>query len=515
MVAHLDESVVNNPLIEATMSHIVENYPDHSDGAILIFLPGIQEINMLYSYLMDLEQWRNPHHYKILCLHSMLAGNEQMNVFRKTHARKIVLATNIAETSLTIPEVVFVIDTGRVREVRYEASSKMRCLVSTIVSRASAKQRWGRAGRVREGYCFTMYSRNSYENIMRENQEPEMLRSPLEDICLQILCVSRKRSVEKFLKHSISPPNPTQVTAAMSLLRDIGAVAGGETDSSLTPLGESLANMPLDVRLGKTLLFAIVFNIQKVVLPIVAGMSIKSPFLLSHEGKQREFASEFSDHVALYNLYQEWSEAKSKGQGAERRFCQDACVSDRTMKSIAEVCVDLERHIAREGFEQGIASVPGLKCGDTLLPSILSAGLQPSVLRGERQSSRGAVRWVSREGEVSLGKNSVLCDAAGLPSLYLVFNEKVRTGQRVFVREASAVPIMSIILFDGKFVVNHAEGVATAAGGWLRFTGKTRTLCALAAFRDRVQRLVHNSLQNKSAEGADEVLPLLFKLLKM
>ena len=503
MLRRLDDSVVNNELVAALIHHIVENFPDHSDGAILVFLPGVQEINSLHNHLTDGGTGdfggycRDESKFKVMCLHSMLGSDEQVAVFRRCRARKVILSTNIAETSVTIPEVVFVIDSGRVKEVRYETASKMRCLVNTLVSRASAKQRWGRAGRVREGYCFTLYSRYAFEHAMQEHQVPEILRSPLEDVCLEILAVgSVKGGVQDFLKRAVTPPVAQQVTAAMALLSEVGAVSEPE---QLTPLGHFLSTLPVDVRLGKILVYGAMFGISDIVIPIVATMSVKSPFLLSQEHRQKGYASPGSDHAAYYNLYTEWRQARRDSS----RFCRAAGVSERTMRSIDETCTELRRHLASSCAP--LFSTDGLReaqVKEALMPAALCAGLLPGVLRCDPVTRR----WQSREGEASLGMNSVHAgsgDTAATRQQFLVFNEKSKTAVRVQVREATLTTMMMILLFDGKYSVNHTDGSATC-GGWIRFTGKTRTLAALSAFRQKLDVCLSRSLEGRSAPQEEQ-----------
>ena len=211
----IDESVINPELIAAVLRLITRDY---GAGAVLVFLPGIQEINSVYQHLTNCESFKRG--YQIMPLHSLLGLQDQKAVFARPPCgvRKVILATNIAEASVTIPDVTFVIDSGRVKEVRYEHSSKVQCLVNTHVSKSSAVQRRGRAGRVQEGFCFCLYSSETFEH-MRDYQLPEMLRLPLQDICLQIcnlIELNRSSSsgvsgVSEFLKKSLSPPNQERV----------------------------------------------------------------------------------------------------------------------------------------------------------------------------------------------------------------------------------------------------------------------------------------------------------------
>ena len=158
------------------------------NGAILVFLPGWEDINRVLSDLQSHPHFAaHPSAYAILPLHGSIPSSEQRRIFTPPQkgVRKIVLSTNIAETSITIDDVVFVIDCGKMKEKTYDPYSKMSSLASGWISRANAKQRSGRAGRSRPGVCFRLYSAKMYEQ-MDEYQTPELLRTPLEEVCLQI-----------------------------------------------------------------------------------------------------------------------------------------------------------------------------------------------------------------------------------------------------------------------------------------------------------------------------------------
>jgi ATP-dependent RNA helicase DHX36 len=199
----VDEEKINLELIEALVALIADEY---EDGAILIFLPGMAEIRALHERLLaELEDVEN--RFALVPLHSTLSSEEQRLTFSKPPpgVRKVVMATNIAETSVTIDDVVFVIDAGRVRETRYDPVTRMSSLVTAWCSRASGRQRRGRAGRVREGYCFHLYSSRK-EKTLADFATPEISRVPLDALCLQIK-ILKLGDVRAFLRRAIEPPN--------------------------------------------------------------------------------------------------------------------------------------------------------------------------------------------------------------------------------------------------------------------------------------------------------------------
>ncbi|MFS7919697.1 putative RNA helicase [Helianthus anomalus] len=242
----LNEDVIDYDLLEDLICHVDETYPE---GAILVFLPGVSEIHTLLDKLAASYQFRGVASEWLLPLHSNIASSEQKRVFLRPpdDIRKIIIATNIAETSITIDDVVYVTDCGKHKENRYNPRKKLSSMVEDWISRANARQRRGRAGRVKPGICFCLYTRYRFEKLMRPFQLPEMLRMPLVELCLQIKLLSLGR-IMPFLQKALEPPTEEAITSAISLLYEVGAVEG---DEELTPLGHHLAKLPVDVLIGK------------------------------------------------------------------------------------------------------------------------------------------------------------------------------------------------------------------------------------------------------------------------
>jgi ATP-dependent RNA helicase DHX57 len=212
----LDPEKINNDLIVKSLAGISQV---GEAGAILVFLPGLMEIAKCLEACQAnpvLRASTNGGQY-IFSLHSALATEDQTRVFQKPPdgVRKIILATNIAETSITIDDVKWVVDAGRVKENQYNDSTHMQALVEVWTSRASAKQRRGRAGRVSPGHCVRLFSRHVHDNVMKDHQIPEILRVPLEGLVLQVkllrVAEGPGRSVEQFLDLALEPPSSAAV----------------------------------------------------------------------------------------------------------------------------------------------------------------------------------------------------------------------------------------------------------------------------------------------------------------
>ncbi|XP_052179398.1 DExH-box ATP-dependent RNA helicase DExH7, chloroplastic isoform X2 [Diospyros lotus] len=215
----LNEDVIDYDLLEDLVHFIDETYPE---GAILVFLPGISEIQMLYDKLAASYQFSGQSSEWLLPLHSSMVSADQKKVFLQPpdNIRKVIIATNIAETSITIDDVVYVIDCGKHKENRYNPQKKLSTMVEDWISQANARQRRGRAGRVKPGICFCLYTHHRYEKLMRPFQIPEMLRMPLVELCLQIKLLSLG-NIKAFLLEALEPPREEAINSAISVLYEV------------------------------------------------------------------------------------------------------------------------------------------------------------------------------------------------------------------------------------------------------------------------------------------------------
>ncbi|VTJ91320.1 Hypothetical predicted protein, partial [Marmota monax] len=280
--------------------------------AILVFLPGLAEIKMLYEQLQSNSLFNNRRSNRCVIhpLHSSLSSEEQQAVFVKppVGVTKIIISTNIAETSITIDDVVYVIDSGKMKEKRYDASKGMESLEDTFVSQANALQRKGRAGRVASGVCFHLFTSHHYNHQLLKQQLPEIQRVPLEQLCLRIkiLEMFSTHNLQSVFSRLIEPPHADSLRASKIRLRDLGALT---LDEKLTPLGYHLASLPVDVRIGKLMLFGSIFRCLDPALTIAASLAFKSPFVSPWDKKEEanqkklEFAFANSDYLALLQAY--------------------------------------------------------------------------------------------------------------------------------------------------------------------------------------------------------------------
>lgn len=215
-----NDEEVDIELILDIIFFIISNSHETPKGAILIFLPGYDEIvSLRENILADLDRF-DSNKYVLYTLHSQMNSGDQRRVFRKVphDVRKIILSTNIAETSVTIDDVVFVIDAGKVKEKSFDSTLDVSMLKSVWISQASAIQRRGRAGRCRPGVCYHLYSSYRY-NHMQKFQVPEILRMPIHELCLQVKLLSPNTSVAEFLSKCPDPPSPASLRNSINLLK--------------------------------------------------------------------------------------------------------------------------------------------------------------------------------------------------------------------------------------------------------------------------------------------------------
>jgi HrpA-like RNA helicase len=289
------------PPVEAAAIAIRELQSRRPDN-LLCFLPTEKEINELHREL-ERDMGRD---FAILPLYSRLAPGEQKKVFAEGGRPKIILATNIAETSLTIPGIGYVVDTGLARISRYHAQTKIQGLPIERISQASARQRAGRAGRVKPGTCVRLYSEADF-NERIEFTEPEILRSNLANVVLHLLALGLDVDTFPFP----DPPAPAALKGAFRQLHELGAVDGPGSDSRLTAEGLKLSRLPVDVAIGKILLKASDFDVLQPALIIAAGITIQDARINPREepdkgkavGLHRRYEDPRSDFLGVLAMW--------------------------------------------------------------------------------------------------------------------------------------------------------------------------------------------------------------------
>lgn len=344
-------------LMSVTIAHILKT---STEGSILVFLPGFQEITALNRLLTTTSplgvNFANSEMYKLYMLHSAIPQMQQ-EVFEKLEAgkRKIILSTNIAETSITIPDVVYVVDSSKHRESQYDQAKRMSSLVSTWTSKSNAKQRAGRAGRVQHGHYYTMATEARYESFEVASQ-PEILRTDLQELCLQIKGMAIQ-DIGKFLRDAIEPPPASSVEASIDHLQALRAL---DEDENLTPLGRLLSTLPVQPSLGKMVILGIIFKCLDPILILAAASAAKDPFLAPVDRRAEADRTKAgwaqgtgSDHAAVVNAFTEWRRLRTQPGGDDKAFAFSNFLHYNTLVSIAQTAEQVLEIMQKSGLVSG------------------------------------------------------------------------------------------------------------------------------------------------------------------
>ncbi|KAF4090320.1 hypothetical protein AMELA_G00050480 [Ameiurus melas] len=548
-LAAMDLDKINMDLVESLLEWIVNRDHSYPPGAVLVFLPGLAEIKQLYEQLQANRMFNNRRTKKCVVypLHSSLSNEEQQAVFTRPPegVTKIIISTNIAETSVTIDDVVYVIDSGSMKEKRYDASRSMESLEDVWVSRANALQRRGRAGRVASGVCFHLFTSHRFTHHLSQQQLPEIQRVPLEQLCLRIkvLEVFSKSPLHSVFSRLIEPPAQGSLDAAKQRLCALGALTEAEC---LTPLGWHLACLPVDVRIGKLMLLGAIFRCLDPALTIAASLAFKSPFVSPwdkrEEANERKlsFSLANSDHLAVLQAYKGWCTAAQNGSQAGYRYCRENFLSIRGLQAtclkrqFAELLSDIGfvkdglkvRNIERmsskgtDGVLEATGYEANLNSDNTkLMSAMLCAALYPNVVQVRapqgkyKLTSKGTVKMqpkaeelrflTKNDGAVHIHPSSVNFMVRHYDSPYLVYHEKVKTS-RVFIRDCSMVCVYPMVLFGGGQVnvdLQRGEFIISLDDGWIRFTAASHEVAELVKeLRWELDQLLEEKIKNPSMD---------------
>ncbi|XP_037609310.1 ATP-dependent RNA helicase DHX29 [Sebastes umbrosus] len=495
------------------------------DGAVLVFLPGLAHIQQLFDVLSSDKRFRGKNRYKIVALHSTLSSKDQAAAFTvpPCGVRKIVLSTNIAETGVTIPDVVFVIDTGKTKENKYHESSQMSSLVETFVSKASALQRQGRAGRVRSGFCFRLYPKFRFDAFM-DYSIPEILRVPLEELCLHIM-KCQYGSPEDFLSRALDAPQPQSVSNAVNLLRKIGACH--PDNHVLTPLGHHLASLPVNVKIGKMLIYGAILGCLDPIATIAAAISEKSPFSTPMNRKEEAnlakaaLALANSDHLTIYNAYLGWKNSQTEGQRAEMSYCRKYFLNRTALITIEGVKHELMRMMEQAGFWSSRSKLQAAaaalsKQQISVLNAVLTAGLYDSVARVLCTPSVDVLERVVCTVETPQGKSQVHPSSVNRNLQthgWLLYQEKVKY-TKIYLRDTTLIPPFPMLLFGGDIDIQHRERLITL-DGWIHFQAPVRIGVIFKHLRKLMDSLLEKKLENPrmNLEG-ERTIQLILDLIK-
>jgi len=516
--------------IDAELSHLKQG------GGILIFLPGVVEISRTMDAL------RSVHNLHVLPLHASLQSSEQRRVF--PHAphgkRKVVVATNVAETSITIDDIVAVIDTGRVKETSYDPQNNMRKLEEVWASRAACKQRRGRAGRVQAGKCYKLYTRNAEMSKMMERPEPEIRRVPLEQLCLSVRAMGIKE-VAAFLASALTPPESLAVDGAMDLLGRMGALDGDD----LTALGRHLSMIPADLRCGKLMVYGAMFGCLDSCVTIAAILTVKSPFVSPQDKREEaksaraKFAKNQGDLIGDLKAFEHWDEMVSNRairQGEIRNWCSDNYISYQTLNDISSNRTQYLTSLRELSFipssPTALLALNKHNSNTSLLRSLCAGAFNPQLARIDfpdkkfAPSVSGAVeldpeaktiKYFNQEnGRVFVHPSSTIFDAQGFPgnSVYMSYFNKMATS-KVFIRDLTPFNAYTALLFSGPINLDTL-GRGLIVDGWLRLRGWARIGVLVSRLRGMLDDVLARKIDEPEMDLAgNEVVEAVMHLVEL
>lgn len=532
----VDEKVLNYDLIEDTLvclsdsnnkSLLTHSGDTAADGSVLVFLPGMSEIRTMMNRLTGSRIFSDTTQFEIIPLHSSLSPHEQKRVFRPSRrgCRKIILATNIAETSVTIPDVVCVIDSGLVREVRQDKRYATSKLVLDWCSKASIKQRAGRAGRVKEGICCRLFSSRTADLLLKDQTTPELQRIPLEEVCLHILAGKLSRSCATFLMQAPQPPPSDSVNLAVRSLKEVGIVNVLANEESLTILGQHVAKIPVNVRLAKMLIFGAVFKCLDPILTIAGALTVKSPLVVAmHDtfqanAAQREFRHESSDFLSFVKLWNAYASEVQKSKDQGRGYCRKKWVNWTVMREIRDLRQQNLELLCQIGFVQGklkehdvaksVYSTNGEH--EVVVHAVIFSGLYPNIARAvQEHKDDSPVLWYKQE-RLYFHSSSVNHKKKALGSDWVMFHEKFATG-RTTVSVTSPIHPLSLILFGGDVVVKHLER-KVLVDEWIQLDMAAQTGVLFRELRQKMDVVLSSLIERADSRSGDEMIDEVVNLL--
>jgi len=408
-----------------TAVRAVDELRREGPGDILIFMPTQQDILDTCGILTA----KKDSDSTVLPLFGRLSFSEQQRVFARTGKRKIVVATNVAETSITIPGIRYVIDTGLARISEYNPGTRTRRLPVKAISKSSAIQRKGRCGRVQDGVCVRLYTEEDYEKRPLFTL-PEILRSNLAEVILRMIALGMG-NISSF--PFIDPPSPGNIRDGLALLRELGSIRSEGKRIFLTDRGTAMSRLPLDPRISRMIIDAEKYGCMEEVIIIASALSIQDPRERPLEKEQdadrmhKPFVNPASDFITLLNIWNRYHDTRKelKTQNRMRRFCREHFLSYRRIREWRDVYEQISSILEETGHK---------KTKKTLQGEPLYEGIHKAILGGYISSI--GVRKEKNIYMMAKGKEAMIFPGSGLFNHggdWIVSAEIVETS-RIFAR---------------------------------------------------------------------------------
>ncbi|KAM9844332.1 ATP-dependent RNA helicase DHX30 [Aulostomus maculatus] len=523
------------------VADVIEHIDKHGEpGAILCFLSGWQDIKAVKEKLEQASHFSSGSQM-ILPLHSSLSVAEQQRVFvhPQVGQRKIVLTTNIAETSVTIDDVVHVVDTGTHKEHFYDPSTKISSLDTTWISQSNVTQRKGRAGRCQPGQSYHLFSKTEME-AMTPFPIPEIMRTSLENLVVQTKIHSPNCKAADFLSQVLDSPEKQAVEDAVQKLQVIGVL---DKNEKLTTLGERVASISCDPQLGKALVLSAMFRCVLPMLSIVASLA-RDPFhnslqnrALVSQAKESLNDSSYSDYLVFSRAVLGWRQLQRNIDRADRdNYLEKYKLSRAGLRFIKGLMSQFSENMCDAGLVSQAKACHHHSSlynehsdQDELLKAVLLAGLYPNLIQvrkgivtktGRFRPNQLALRTLS--GPVLLHQTTVNRGKKVFPSRWMTFFTAVKSNEVVFIRDSSVVHPLALLLLTECDITETVSGdmveVSLCGNSLVRCSMPEKTWELLWELRMSIHMMLYRNLKNPNkavtSKGQDgRLISLLVELL--
>ncbi|KAK0634937.1 P-loop containing nucleoside triphosphate hydrolase protein [Bombardia bombarda] len=434
--------------LEKTISTVFNIHANEPAGDILVFLTGREEIDQAVQAVSERSEQLPPGSQSILPLplYAGLSSDQQMYVFEEAplNYRKVIFSTNIAEASVTINGIVYVVDCGFVKLRAYNPKTGIETLTATAVSKASAAQRAGRAGRTKPGKCFRLYTEESYQ-ALPDATVPEIQRSNLAPFILQLKALG----IDNVLRFDFLTPPPAELMIrALELLYSLGAL---DDYAKLTrPLGMRMAEIAVEPMMAKTLLSAPSFGCLSEMLTIAAMTSLGGNIWIQHDGEKktesakRKFATEEGDHLTLLNAYQTFM---TKGR-RESRFCHENMLNFKAMSRAVSIRTQLKRYLERFGLVVDESTTKPASDNSNKAEQIRRCLTTGYFAHAARMQPDGTFRNVSGTTALHAHPSSLMFNRK---ADWVIFHEVMETGDKTFIRDITKIEKSWLVVYAPDF----------------------------------------------------------------
>ncbi|KAJ9203896.1 hypothetical protein DTO166G4_6870 [Paecilomyces variotii] len=425
--------------VERAVKTIFDIHTQEPDGDILVFLTGREEIDATIQMISERAQMLHPKAQSLLPLplYAGLTTEQQLYVFEPApqNTRKVIVSTNIAEASVTIDGIVYVIDCGFAKLRAYNPTTGIETLTAVPISKASATQRAGRAGRTKPGKCFRLYTEQTYENLA-EATVPEIQRSNLAPVILQLKALG----IDNIVRFDfLSPPPAELVIRALELLYSLGAL---DDYAKLTkPLGIRMAELAVEPMMGKVLLSAPSFGCLSEILTIAAMVSLQGTVWSHHESDKkamestrRKFAVEEGDHLTYLNVYHAFVTRGKK----DSKWCRENHLNYKSMLRAVSIRAQLKRYLERFGIQVDESLSSNEKQTDlSRQPEKIQRCLTTGYFaHAAKMQPDGTFKTVSGGLTLHAHPSSLMFNRK---ADWVIFHEILQTGDKTFIRDITKI----------------------------------------------------------------------------